>query len=189
MQGITDKNTSGMDKIYERILTPYKGKAISFLEIGILEGGSLLMFEEMLPDAKIYGFDILERPECLKDSKVITKVIDQNNSEEVEEFAKEAGGYDVVIDDGSHFTKETGNCFNTLWKYVKEGGLYIIEDWIVGVKVKDEPNIAYAQATGGMDALVFNIALKKTELGISSIEIIVKENWQSYAVFKKGKNE
>jgi SAM-dependent methyltransferase len=185
-QVFTDKFLNGLDKMYERILTPYKDKHISLFEIGIAEGGSLLMFERLLPDAKIYGIDILPRPESLKDSKIETRVIDQNNIQAIEALANEAGDFDVIIDDGCHFGNETRKCFDTLWKHLRKGGSYVIEDWVVSIKTKeDNVNFEYMNATQGMDKLVLEIASRKTELGITSIEIIVKENWMSYAVFKK----
>jgi len=181
----TDKYLSGLNKVYERILTDYKDKEITFLEIGILEGGSLLMFQKMLPKAKLYGFDILPRPRLLTDPKIITREINQMDDVAIEKLAKETGGFDVIIDDGSHFTRETKNCFDRLWQHLKVGGTYIIEDFIVGVKVKGSPNIDYASRTAGMDALVYEIAKQKTELGITSIEIVVKKDWMSCAIFTK----
>jgi predicted O-methyltransferase YrrM len=182
---LTDKNISGLDKVYENLLLKYKGKAITLLEIGVWNGGSMLMYEKMLPDAKIYGIDILPRPDCLKDSKVITRVMDQNDTKSLDALAQEAGGFDVIIDDGSHFTLETRRCFNTLWKHVKKDGLYVIEDWAVSIKEKSSLNTDYMLSVLGMDMLVFQIASKVMELGMTAAEISIKNSWQSYAVYRK----
>jgi len=182
---MTDKYSSGLDKVYEKLLVDYVNKGINLLEIGIAGGGSLLMYEKMLPDANVYGFDIIERPESLKNSKSVTKVINQNDSLSVESFASEFGPFDVIIDDGSHFTKETSNCFDILWKHLKKGGIYVIEDWVVGILAKNSPNIEYSSSVSGMDRLVFDIASKKIELGIEAFKIVMEENTQSYAVYKK----
>lgn len=182
---MTDKFTSGLDKIYEKLLSVYKDKPITLLEIGVWDGGSMLLYEQLLPMAKIYGIDILERPECLKDSKVITRVLNQNDTEGLEKLALEAGGFDVIIDDGSHYTKETKNCFDTLWKYLKPGGAYFIEDWSVSIKEKTSSNIGYRDSVAGMDKLLVEIMSKKVELGLGDCIVVMKKNWMSYAIFYK----
>ncbi len=181
----TDKYISGLDKVYQRLLSKYKN--ISLLEIGIHHGGSMLMFENMLPNSTIYGFDILPRPKSLQNSKVITRVIEQNDSKSIESFAGEFGNFDIVIDDGSHFIEETRNCFDTLWKHVKSGGLYIIEDWTVAYCAYDKKD-KFSKCIG-MDNLIFDIALRKMELGINSIEIVFRNHPSlSYAAYGKGNN-
>lgn len=181
----TDKYQSGLAEIYWEKFNEYKDRSINLLEIGTYMGGSMLMFENMLPKANIYGFDILPRQDCLKNSRVITKVIDQNDSEAIEVLAKEANGFDIIIDDGCHYTKETKNCFDILWKHLRSGGIYIIEDWVAALKEKNNPNRIYAESLAGMDELVFGVASRKEELGISEIEIVVQSNWLSYAIYRK----
>ena len=182
----TDKYQSGMESVYRELLARYTTSRddLSLLEVGVLDGGSLLMFQDMLPKAKIYGTDILPRPDILPES-IVTRVIDQNDSAGMTKLAQEAGGFDIVIDDGSHFAKETRNTFDVLWPFLKEGGVYVVEDWVVGIKEANSANRSYAEATAGMDKVVFDIASRKVELGIKAIEIIVKESWQAYAVFTK----
>ena len=52
-------------EIYDRYLTPFRGKACTYLEIGVSQGGSLEIFQEYLgSEAKIIGLDI--KPECLQ---------------------------------------------------------------------------------------------------------------------------
>jgi SAM-dependent methyltransferase len=36
---------------------------------------------------------------------------------------------DLVIDDASHFYQETRSSFNSIFPYLKPGGIYIVEDW------------------------------------------------------------
>jgi predicted O-methyltransferase YrrM len=182
---LTDKTISGLEDVYKCLLSPYKDKDITMLEIGVWNGGSMLMYEKMLPKAKIYGIDILERPECLAKSKVITRVMRQENNLALGMLALEAGGFDVIIDDGCHFTAETKSAFDTLWQHLKPGGIYIIEDWVVGIKNEGSENITYAEATRNMGELVLEIARNHKKLGIKSFKIIAEESWLSYAVFKK----
>jgi len=176
---LTDKIGSGLATIYKELLKDYQDKPITFLEIGVWKGGSMLLFEELLPAAKIYGIDILDRPEVLKDSKVITRVIDQNDTGALVALAEEAGGFDFIIDDGTHFKKETENSFYTLWKYLNSGGKYIIEDWAVGLIASK------AGPYSGIDDLIYKITSEKVSLGISEMRIVVKKDMCSYALFGK----
>lgn len=52
-------------EVYERHFNKYKGKDITFLEIGIYHGGSLQFWKSYFgPNSKIYAVDI--NPECKK---------------------------------------------------------------------------------------------------------------------------
>lgn len=181
---MTDKYTNGFDKVYRDMFSRFIGKPINFLEIGIAGGESLLMFEEMLPEAKIYGFDILPEPQVLTDSSIITRVIDQNDSQAIMDFADNIGCFDIIIDDGSHFTKETENCFAILWDYVKDGGYYIIEDWGITYATHLGYYRVHEDKVKGMADLVYRIAHAKSELGIDTMEIVYKKNC-TYAAFSK----
>ena len=51
--------------VYEEYFSEFKGKKITFVEVGIFNGGSLKVWKEYFgPDARIIGVDI--NPECKK---------------------------------------------------------------------------------------------------------------------------
>ncbi|MDO8640758.1 MAG: hypothetical protein Q7R33_04375 [Nitrosarchaeum sp.] len=123
----TDKAQHGYLPIYESYLGPIRHEVTSILELGILRGQSLLMWQEFFPNAKIYGLDI--DPDTNKDyglniktftgsqdnCDVLQSVIDTNN-----------GPLDVIIDDASHITNLTIASFNFLIPFTKR--FYIFED-------------------------------------------------------------
>lgn len=54
---------------------------------------------------------------------------DQANVTFLEKFVAETGGnFDVVIDDGGHTMSQQQTSLEHLWKIVKPGGMYFIED-------------------------------------------------------------
>ena len=54
---------------------------------------------------------------------------DQSDAEFLQRFITEThGGFDIIIDDGSHVPKHQIISFENLWPSVKPGGLYAIED-------------------------------------------------------------
>lgn len=126
----TDKGThhSYIDS-YNSLLSPYIGKGIMFMEIGIATGKCLLMWQEFLQNAKIHGMEIANhRPAALNDHPEI--ITWQANSIRKDEVSAVVGGmmFDVIIDDGSHEKADQVITARLMLPKVKPGGLYIIED-------------------------------------------------------------
>jgi hypothetical protein len=117
--------------IYNKCLVPYilKNKPVNLLEIGILNGGSIELWKEFLPEgSKITGIDI--NPECakLKFSDDMRIVIGNACDKKFlnENFGREK--FDIIIDDGSHICSDVINTFEGLFDKLADGGLFIIED-------------------------------------------------------------
>lgn len=108
--------------IYEKKMTKTSG--ISLLEIGVWEGHSLAMWEEYFKDSTIWGIDIkLDR---LKYS-VPAKICDATDAVAIENTLGEMQ-FDYIIDDGSHLVQHQVTSRQLLWKHLKVGGKYFIED-------------------------------------------------------------
>jgi cephalosporin hydroxylase len=167
-------------ELYERLLQNRTG--ITLLEIGVYDGDSMLMFESMLLNSRIYGIDTSARPVSLWHSSVITRELNQNHTELLTQFANEVGSFDVVIDDASHLYKETLNSFDVFWQYVAPGGMYVIEDWSIAYAYDSGYYKLYPDRVEGMDKLVFDIALNNKD--VSDFEITFKKQY-SYAVYYK----
>lgn len=115
-------------EIYEYFLSPLKERADKILEIGIAEGGSLKMWERYFPRARIYGIDIVDASRL--DSKTLqTFIADQSDRRALQGFLRaHGGGFDLILDDGGHSMEQQQVSFGFLFKEVKPGGFYIIED-------------------------------------------------------------
>jgi len=98
---------------------------VEICEIGVACGASLKMWATWLPSAKITGVDI--RPECkslCSDYSNIRIVIINPVEHRLDcEF-------DVIVDDGSHVSKDILMTFSKNFSLVKPGGYYIIEDLV-----------------------------------------------------------
>lgn len=119
----TDKAYAhGYCDFYESILPKpdeFVGKKL--LEIGIKDGASLKMWRDYYPGAFIRGIDINE----IKVPGCITFKMDQKDQNALAFL----GGFDIIIDDGSHFTLDQQLSFNQLYyKQLNKGGFYIMED-------------------------------------------------------------
>jgi lipopolysaccharide biosynthesis glycosyltransferase len=91
-------------------------------------GASLRMWRDYFPNAHIFGCDILVSV-LFKEDRITTFQVDQSNEASLNDITTFTGNdIDLIIDDGSHIKEHMIVSFNTLWKSVKPGGLYIIED-------------------------------------------------------------
>jgi hypothetical protein len=133
----TDKVIHRYLEVYDPILTPWVGKEIKLLEIGVHKGGSLLLWRDYFPLGTIVGID-LKLPEQFVSGERI-QIFEGSQSDErfLSEVANKVApeGFDVIIDDASHIGELTKTTFWHLFDHhLKPGGLYAIEDWGTGYR-------------------------------------------------------
>ena len=126
----TDKSSAGHDylRFYEPYLAPLRDQPIRLLEIGILGGASLAMWEAFFPHGTIIGADIDRRTERFARPRVLIEIIDQSNIEHLTQLAIRHGPFDVIIEDGSHMWEHQITSLRTLFPFLKNGGFYVVED-------------------------------------------------------------
>jgi cephalosporin hydroxylase len=117
-------------KIYETLFSDYIGKEITFVEIGVLNGGSLLMWREFFgPEARIIGID--NNPRCKDFEKLGDFEIfigDQGDPIFWETLKEKEVQIDLLLDDGGHTNRQQiVTTFHSL-DLIKDGGLIIVED-------------------------------------------------------------
>ena len=119
--------------IYDRHFSRFRGKNPNILEIGIGDGGSLLMWKNYFLDGvKVFGID--NRTECkelLKNNHfdgVNIEVGDQADKNFWAEFIKKSPKFDIVIDDGGHKMDQQINSFTYLYENIADEGIYLVED-------------------------------------------------------------
>ena len=115
---------------YEDKLRKYKELPLKFFEIGILNGGSLEIFSKYFAKAElILGCDIdVKCNELHYDQTNIKVIIGDVNEEKIKNQIIKYSEFDIIIDDGSHNSKDIVKTFCNYFNYLKDGGLYIIED-------------------------------------------------------------
>ena len=150
--------------IYEVYFKSLRKKPLNILEVGIggyedpqSGGESLLMWSEYFKNAKIVGADLFEKHLKLP-KRVQTIKLDQSNPEELDKLGNSRGGFDIIIDDGSHVSHHVILTFQTLWKYLNHNGLYIIEDYKHPNYYKYNRNIDHLL----VDQIFTNLNNKKT---------------------------
>lgn len=119
----TDKATFHMYPDFYAQWLPDRSFTGRLLEIGILGGASMKMWHEYYPKAEIVGIDIVKQEKQI--AGVTMLEIDGTKPDQLEPL----GMFDVIIDDGSHYTADQQASFNHLfYNQLNEGGIYAIED-------------------------------------------------------------
>lgn len=175
----TDKHSTGLAATYAGLFKAWRDRPVRLLEIGIRHGGSLWLWRELFPHADSFfvGLD-LKIPEAALPANATALVCDQNDRAGLERVAAAHGPFDLIVDDGSHFTRETRATFEALFAHVKVGGTYIIEDWAVGYWKDKDPRYR------GMVEIVTDLMGRAPELSIESFVVILKPG-QSLAAFTR----
>jgi hypothetical protein len=126
----TDKGPGGHNytELYERLFFPWKDEPIRIFEIGVAGGGSLKMWQTYFPQARIFAVDILPKSE-FDNERVKTLIADQAKRDQLQGAIDIAGGdIHILIDDGGHSMEQQQVSLGYLFKFVRPGGYYVIED-------------------------------------------------------------
>ena len=154
----------GYSIYYEKKLEIYKNKNLNILEIGSYAGASAAAFTKYLPKSKVYCFDVNISNFKYKSENINVYGIDINNQKKVfktlnkifleQNFSK----FDLIIDDGSHNLSDILVSLKFFFKYVKNEGLYIIEDYKHPNYYKYNRNIDHLL----VDQILLNLNNKKS---------------------------
>mmetsp|Transcript_18610 Transcript_18610/g.31201 ORF Transcript_18610/g.31201 Transcript_18610/m.31201 type:complete len:275 (+) Transcript_18610:157-981(+) len=119
--------------VYATLFQPRRVSIKKMVEIGVAAGQSLQMWHEYFPNAQIYGVDILRpQPNVQKNLDQLERahvlIGDSTKPDNVVKFGFEEESIDLIIDDGNHASMKQEATLSALWKYLRPGGHYIMED-------------------------------------------------------------
>ena len=120
---------TGYFPVYEEILKDLKSKPIVFVEVGVMNGGSLEMWSKYLhEDSRIIGVELNKNAVKLRDKGYEIFIGDQSKPEFWQNFYKEVGTIDVLLDDSGHTNLCQIVTLNESIQNINDGGKIIIED-------------------------------------------------------------
>ena len=131
----TESKSHGYSKFYKQKIEKLKNRKINILEIGSYAGASAAAFAKYLPKSNIFCFDINISNFEYKSKKIHVFVIDiKNQKKTIKTLNKIADQlrikeFDIIIDDGSHNLSDILIALKLFFKYLKNKGLYVIEDF------------------------------------------------------------
>ena len=131
----TENKGHGYSKFYKQKLEKLRNKKINILEVGSYAGASAAAFVKYLPESNIFCFDVNISNFEYKSKKIHVFGIDiKNQKKTIKTLNKIADQFkikefDIIIDDGSHNLSDILVALKFFFKYLKNKGLYVIEDF------------------------------------------------------------
>jgi ubiquinone/menaquinone biosynthesis C-methylase UbiE len=143
-----DKLDLGYTQHYEKKFESIRNNVTKILEIGLNTGGSHLMWLDYFPNANVYAIDnriVYEDKVFDKRTRKDMVMVDgwdirdkersfvfrgnQSSVEDLNKFINKNGDeFDIIVDDGGHSMRQQQTSLKILYKYLKSGGIYVIED-------------------------------------------------------------
>lgn len=108
----------------------------SLVEIGVSDGNSLQVWKTYFPYATIVGVDKNTSTVSPTLSNIHLVNIDPSNADDLEAFADRTHDIDIIIDDASHKMRDQQIIFGKMFRSLKSGGVFIIEDLHTSVECR-----------------------------------------------------
>lgn len=125
----TDKgNAHSYLDFYEKEFFKYKYREIVIVEIGILTGDSIKLWDLYFDQVSIYGLDVIDNSNfkpSIKEKNKIQYIIGDAYSEEIKDLIP---NFDILIDDGPHTLDSQLKSIELYIHKMNPGGVFIIED-------------------------------------------------------------
>ena len=119
---------------YDGLFKNKKDKPLKIAELGILDGASLLMWNEYFKNAEIYGFEYNDNfinnfKHNFNNDRITLANIDVSNKDSIAKAFSELNLlYDIIIEDTTHQFEDQIRVIENSYQYLKPGGMLIIED-------------------------------------------------------------
>jgi hypothetical protein len=130
----TDKNTvHSYLEVYDSLFSRIRESAQNVLEVGVSEGGSIKLWHDYFPTAKIYGIDITPIRLTWKDILPLKRVHILPNISAYEKRTLDIleslhVKFDMILDDGTHFPQDQIYFVKNYLPFLSDTGIFIVED-------------------------------------------------------------
>jgi len=156
---------------YQRYFEPLKNKTINLLEIGVggdeqsdVGGESLRMWKAYFRKGRIVGIDLHDKTK-FRERRIDIRKCDQTDSESLRSLSAEYGGFDIIIDDGSHQSAHVITTFELLFPLLRSNGIYVVEDtqtaywpsWGGGIDNPRSSTVYFKALTDGLNHVEYPI--------------------------------
>ena len=128
------KNCRPYTIFYNDFFNKQRNEKLNLAEIGISNGGSLLMWSEYFQNSKIYGFDnnntlIKSFNNNFNNTNILLSKIDVKYQTNIfKNFNNIKENFDIIIDNSSHQLEDQIRLIKNVYNFLKPGGVIIIED-------------------------------------------------------------
>ncbi len=116
-------------QVYAELFEQYRDKPMTFVEVGVSNGGSLFMWRDYFgPKARVIGIDLNPLAKKWEQEGFEIHIGDQSDPIFWETFFASVGLVDVVLDDGGHRFEQQIVTAHHCIAGIRDGGLMIVED-------------------------------------------------------------
>ena len=116
-------------QVYEELLSKYRGTKITFVEIGVLNGGSLFMWRDYFgPKARIIGIDLNPIAKKWENDGFEIFIGSQADPDFWGNFFSAIGDVDIILDDGGHTNEQQIITAHHCIPHIQDNGMLIVED-------------------------------------------------------------
>jgi hypothetical protein len=158
--------------VYEHLLGDLRDREFTLIELGVLRGGSLRMWMEYFPRARVVGVDVDPAAQAHVPPGATFVLASQTDERAIAEVLASLPPLGVVIDDASHYVPHLLESFRFLWPRVMDGGVYVMEDTAISYDAVDPswPGMAFNRETfqrnrrGDLDALLLALIRRMDQL-------------------------
>ena len=137
-------------ELYERYFEALRDDPVTLLELGVHRGDSLKTWAAYFPRGTVVGVDALDPgSDFSAHLNIRFEIADQRDGEGLAEICRRHApdGFDIIIDDASHYGTFTLMSYLALLPHLKPGGLYCVEDWGTGYWTDWPDGAAFAPFT------------------------------------------
>jgi len=114
---------------YEEMFNSYVGKKVTFVEVGVLQGGSLFMWREYFgKNARIIGIDLHPNAKELEKHGFEIYIGSQSNKKFWKDFYSKVGKIDILLDDGGHVNDQQIITLGETINNINDNGIIVTED-------------------------------------------------------------
>lgn len=124
----TDKMSHGYLQVYDPLFMSLDSIS-NVLEIGVYNGDSLRLLQSYFPNSNVYGLDLTPPRDHHYNDRFKVLLGNQEDRDDLKHILNSIDGVlDLIIDDGGHTMRQQQTSFGFLFRHLKNGGVYIIED-------------------------------------------------------------
>jgi predicted O-methyltransferase YrrM len=156
------------------------------VEVGVDKGGSTSFFTKLLKPNKLVAFELSDKPvpkltEFLAAHDLERRVeihwgVDQSDPVVVPEILDQAFGnqpLDLVVDDASHMLIPSAASFEMIFPRLRDGGLYILEDWSGDHLLERRLRAAFDTEPEGKAMEQFSAAVAKVKQRTTPMSVLI----------------
>jgi len=114
-------------EFYDLLFAPWRERPLAIVEIGVWSGGSVRLWHDYFPRATVVGVDSCNRWEGPSPSEYSRLTLRFRDAYDLAAWP-EGETFDILIDDGTHHTRDQECVLRHLRSRIRPGGVLILED-------------------------------------------------------------